>query len=1083
MASIPFLRYGDLTIPGAKAINAAASPRGVSAAAERSVIPLVYGEDRIKALIVNVLPATTGSSTLLVQCLWCYGGESVNDVRLNERGLPVSATITNYTGVQTTPDAALVTAFAAQGITYTDTLAGLMYSVIAMPTATFDGQLDISARIRGRALYDPRQDSTAGGSGAQRLATPSTWAWSDNPALMQSDFLRNTVYGLGRTVDQSTVAACANACDALIGSPSEKRRICGVSFTQAASASDIAEALRAYAGCFLLPGPNGIKLVADVAGSSAATYLHSSGSIASISDLQRADLGNVPTAVEVIYTDTTQIPWRDSSAVASLSGAGTTRPWRLSQIRLPGIKRYTQAFREATERLAKLSSFDVSCTLEVFDVGITHEEGDIITVTHPIGLSSMTMRIASVEMPAPGKWRLRLVQYAAGAYSSSTPSAPSYLSPGLTSQGGLPENVTGLAASGGPGAGRITWVPNSSTNYRETELRLGVSWAAGTFLARVTGSVYPWNIVTEGTYTVWAKHYDVFANESAVAASVNVTVDAAGVAGATSDISLVPTGAMSINGNSARKTTSSGAWDASAHSRESFIGGCFAACSPSTNVVQVIFGINTDPATNASYTSIDYSMQMAGDGNLYAFQGSTALNSGTSLGTYAAGDTLMMTYYGGVVRWHKNGTILFQLTDASMVSSRLFFDSSFFDASRIERIRFGPLSPDFWNTLGGKPTDPELLNSYQIIGQNRLSESDQAVMPRFVLSDIGNGAVFDAAAVRFPEAWGWTTANFVLQGGRTRNVAVRQIGRHSGTTADNDNDGNFASADLVFDSWFAVIPGERVCASCYVVSQRCTVLLYFAVYDAAGTPLAFPPYGQATAQTNLGRTTASTAQSNVLGNYQRPYAIATIPANAARARVILRKFNTQAGQSDSWVFAGAPQFEAIAANASGPSPYSPGPVAAIGTEQLVAKTSYELLRNNGIFSLGSWPTFTGSFDITSAAWTQTYTNTTSRTVDVLILVTVSNVGVQYAGSYSTVTQANVYAEALVSGGGGAFAQFLIEKAPDPAVGPRASGAFQYLATLNPGQNVQLTLMHRSANTTSASRITGQWEASIQALKV
>ncbi len=540
MASIPFLRYGDLTIPAAKAINAAASPRGVSAAAERSVIPLVYGEDRIKALIVNVLPATTGSSTLLVQCLWCYGGESVNDVRLNERGLPVGATITNYTGVQTTPDAALVTAFAAQGITYTDTLAGLMYSVIAMPTAAFDGQLDISARIRGRALYDPRQDSTAGGSGAQRLATPSTWAWSDNPALMESDFIRNTVYGLGRAVDQSTVPACANACDALIGSPSEKRRICGVSFTQAVSASDIAETLRAYAGCFLLPGPNGIKLVADVAGSSVATYLHASGSIASISDLQRADIGNLPTAVEVFYTDTAQIPWREASAVASLPGAGTTRPWRLSQIRLPGIKRYTQALREATERLAKLSSFDVSCTLEVFDEGITHEEGDIITVTHPIGLNATTMRIASVEMPAPGKWRLRLSQHSAGSYSTLTPSTPVVLTPGFTNPVGPPANVSGLSGVAGDGVITWSWTAIDDRNYAETQLRLGgTDWASATPLWAGRGTGLVQQVATPGTYTIRARHVLNDGQLSVGTTSASATVTA--VSGYVPDLTPPPT--------------------------------------------------------------------------------------------------------------------------------------------------------------------------------------------------------------------------------------------------------------------------------------------------------------------------------------------------------------------------------------------------------------------------------------------------------------------------------------------------------------------------------------------------------------
>lgn len=92
-----------------------------------------------------------------------------------------------------------------------------------------------------------------------------------------------------------------------------------------------------------------------------------------------------------------------------------------------------------------------------------------------------------------------------------------------------PADVSGLAASGGVGSGRVTWTPNTEGDYGETELRLGASWAAGTLLARIKGSSYPWTIATAGTYTVWAKHRDVLGNESLTAAGVAVVVDAFGL--------------------------------------------------------------------------------------------------------------------------------------------------------------------------------------------------------------------------------------------------------------------------------------------------------------------------------------------------------------------------------------------------------------------------------------------------------------------------------------------------------------------------------------------------------------------------
>lgn len=45
------------------------------------------------------------------------------------------------------------------------------------------------ALVKGRRLYDPRLDSTNGGSGSQRVTDPSTWVWSQNWALAVRDYL------------------------------------------------------------------------------------------------------------------------------------------------------------------------------------------------------------------------------------------------------------------------------------------------------------------------------------------------------------------------------------------------------------------------------------------------------------------------------------------------------------------------------------------------------------------------------------------------------------------------------------------------------------------------------------------------------------------------------------------------------------------------------------------------------------------------------------------------------------------------------------------------------------------------------
>lgn len=76
---------------------------------------------------------------------------------------------------------------------------------------------------KGLKFYDRRKDSTQpGGSGAHRWGTPSTYEWTDNPAILQDNWRRgiwvNGVRLLGLGVSESAVhhnrtVAAANVCD------------------------------------------------------------------------------------------------------------------------------------------------------------------------------------------------------------------------------------------------------------------------------------------------------------------------------------------------------------------------------------------------------------------------------------------------------------------------------------------------------------------------------------------------------------------------------------------------------------------------------------------------------------------------------------------------------------------------------------------------------------------------------------------------------------------------------------------------------------------------------------------------------
>ncbi|WP_457662821.1 phage tail tip fiber protein [Sinorhizobium medicae] len=89
------------------------------------------------------------------------------------------------------------------------------------------GKPDIDFVLRGLREYDPRKDSTvAGGSGPQRLNTPSTWVHTKNPAVHRLNYqlgLRalvsgRTLIGEGKSlgqIDLATYFVAMNVCDTL----------------------------------------------------------------------------------------------------------------------------------------------------------------------------------------------------------------------------------------------------------------------------------------------------------------------------------------------------------------------------------------------------------------------------------------------------------------------------------------------------------------------------------------------------------------------------------------------------------------------------------------------------------------------------------------------------------------------------------------------------------------------------------------------------------------------------------------------------------------------------------------------------
>jgi hypothetical protein len=113
----------------------------------------------------------------------------------------------------------------------------------------------VSCIVRGKKVYDPRLDSTNGGTGTHRADTASTWAYSANPALCAADYLRDSLgFGCASTeIDWPAVIESANVCDELVptdgDSATQSRYVCaGVLRTDVPRQTNLEDILDAMLG-------------------------------------------------------------------------------------------------------------------------------------------------------------------------------------------------------------------------------------------------------------------------------------------------------------------------------------------------------------------------------------------------------------------------------------------------------------------------------------------------------------------------------------------------------------------------------------------------------------------------------------------------------------------------------------------------------------------------------------------------------------------------------------------------------------------------------------------------------------------
>ena len=98
-----------------------------------------------------------------------------------------------------------------------------------------------------------------------------------------------------------------------------------------------------------------------------------------------------------------------------------------------------------------------------------------------------------------------------------------------------------------------------------------------------------------------------------------------------------------------------------------------------------MWGLNTDPSTDGSYSSIDYAFYFDA-GVVRIYESNASVYNG---GGYANTDIFSIVYDGANVRYYQNSTLV--KTTARAIGTALYFDSSFYETgSSIVNVGFGP---------------------------------------------------------------------------------------------------------------------------------------------------------------------------------------------------------------------------------------------------------------------------------------------------------------------------------------------------------------------------------------------------------
>ena len=300
----------------------------------------------------------------------------------------------------------------------------------------------ITVRGKGALLYDPRLDSTlAGGSGAHRAATQSTWAWSDsacrNPALQLLWFLLgykiNGELAVGKgippaRIDLESFAIAANLCDEAValaaGGTEPRYRSDGV-WSEGDSPTTVIDMLKASMNADLddVDGKLRLTIFHNDLASPVASF--TANDVLGDFDWQPSPpLDQSFNIVRGIYTDPSDASLYQPVDYPQVAVASPDGIDRIDTFDLPMVESAAQAQRLARLRLNRQKFGGVfEATFQATAWAV--QKNSAITLSFPAtGFVSKLLRVVEMELREDGVVPLKLREESTAIYGYVADAAP-----------------------------------------------------------------------------------------------------------------------------------------------------------------------------------------------------------------------------------------------------------------------------------------------------------------------------------------------------------------------------------------------------------------------------------------------------------------------------------------------------------------------------------------------------------------------------------------------------------------------------------------------------------------------------------